>query len=66
MTLQQAIKNANEEQLRLAVSALLLGMQEQGFGSDEAIDGADCVDAMNALYEDVSVRILGAAELAPN
>jgi hypothetical protein len=37
----------------LALNMLLHGLTEIGFGSDEEIDGADCVDSVGELYDQV-------------
>lgn len=41
-----------------AFDALLKGLEDLGFGSDEPINGADAVDAIAELYDDVTGRIL--------
>lgn len=57
--LEVLIDSANETQLRLALKSLLLGLDDIGFGTDEEINGGDCVDAINDLYLDVTQRVLG-------
>lgn len=48
----------NEEPRKLALLALLKGLQELGFGTEDEINGADAVDAIAGLYDDVVERIL--------
>lgn len=49
----------SEEKVRQALDALLQGLQDLGFGTDEEINGGDAVDAIGELYQDVTERILG-------
>lgn len=52
------INGATPEQLKLAVESLMMGLTELGFGFAEDISGADAVEAISALYDDVASRIL--------
>ena len=46
-----------------ALHALLAGLEDLGFGTDDEINGADAVQAISELYVDVTQRILGGASL---
>lgn len=45
-------------QAELALNALLAGLEDLGFGTDKEINGAEAVDAIAELYEDVTQRLL--------
>jgi hypothetical protein len=46
-----------------ALHALLAGLEDLGFGTEDEINGADAVDAIAELYVDVTQRMLGGASL---
>jgi hypothetical protein len=46
-----------------ALNALLAGLEDLGFGTDNDINGADAVDAIGQLYADVTQRIMGGVSL---
>lgn len=58
MDLSERLEQATEAQVRLALSNLLLGLAELGFGSDEDISGADAVRDIGELFEDTANRCL--------
>jgi len=58
MDLSERLEQATEAQVRLALSNLLLGLAELGFGSDEDISGADAVQEIGELFEDTVNRCL--------
>lgn len=52
------IERATLEQQKLALQSLLNGLADLGFGTDQEIDGADAVEAMGELFDDVLHRVL--------
>jgi hypothetical protein len=46
------------ENRELALNMLMHGLTEIGFGSDNPIDGADCVDSVGDLYDQVVNEVL--------
>lgn len=54
-----AFSMLSEPKERNALTDLLLGLRDLGFGSDDEIDGGDAVEAIADLYADVTARILG-------
>lgn len=48
-----------------ALTALLQGLADLGFGTDRNIDGADAVDAISELFADVATRQLLGTDLEP-
>ena len=61
MNINNLIKNASPEQTRLALQSLLHGLVELGFDADDPINGGDAVEAIAALFEDVTKRVLNPA-----
>lgn len=49
-----------------ALNALLAGLEDLGFGTDDEIEGTDTVAAISELYVDVTQRILGATPRLPS
>lgn len=58
MNMNDRIDQATTEQLRLAVRSLMLGLAGLGFGTDEPVNGADAVEAIAELFDDVAGRVL--------
>lgn len=53
------------ENRELALNMLLHGLTEIGFGSDDPIDGADCVDGVADLYDQVVGEVLQGKKSLP-
>ena len=65
MDLQTLLASASEAQVRLALSNVLLGLADLGFGTDEPINGGDAVQSIAAMFDDTVGRCLAAPAPAP-
>ncbi len=66
MDLKNQLASASETQVRLALSNLLHGLADLGFGTEEPINGADAVESIATLFEDTVGRCLATPTPTPN
>lgn len=66
MDINQRVAHATQAQLRLALSNVMLGLAELGFGTDKVMHGNNTMESIDVLFNDTLNRCLPSAQPAPS